>query len=305
MLLSHVLAVGCLCGAAARPKPYDLSCAASRIGSSGFVSHSRSPPASPICSPSKPIPQEPSPNSSRPRSWTYSAAYSDLWIGLISLLAAAIIAIVLLRRQTHRSCPPKIAARFHFAGNHSCPRSSAACRSSSSSSSCILTARIFSRYGIPSIFGVAILVPWFVARWTRNSSCRRAHLLHRLLSSASSPPHRLPVTCRTLSSRPAAGCKPYRKIRHPHQSGHPDLALRRRQRTYLPRDESAARTVPSFPASTTSTMPHAAVQYANATIFEGFPVLKGKFPIRGQHHAVSAIHSSALEVSCSGHLQLS
>ena len=28
-------------------------------------------------------------------------------------------------------------------------------------------------------------------------------------------------------------------------------------------------------------MPKAAVKYANATIFEGFPALKGKFPVRG------------------------
>ena len=97
------------------------------------------------------------------------AAYSDLWIGLISLLGVAIIAIVLLNgnripassNQSPRgfTWPEKILAlglccvplvvSLVFMHSHSA---------------------YFLRYGIPSIFGVAILTPWFVSRWTRNSS---------------------------------------------------------------------------------------------------------------------------------------
>ena len=98
------------------------------------------------------------------------ADYADLWVGLISLLGAAIIAIVLLdgdRKPAHLSdqsprgftWPEKILALDFL---HAALGRESRCMHSHSA--------YFLRYGIPSIFGVAILTPWFISRWTCNSS---------------------------------------------------------------------------------------------------------------------------------------
>ena len=208
------------------------------------------------------------------------AAYSDLWMGLISLLGAAIIAIVLLdgdrspSPQANRpprgfSWPEKILAlgfccvplvvSLVFMRSHSA---------------------YFLRYGIPSIFGVAILAPWFVSRWTRNSSLAAFICSIVFIFGVVTPSSITRHLQHVVQPIKPQGPNLTGKFDIPITQVHPDLPLvdasgltflemnRRENSTFLSRvyylnDEQAA------------------VKYANATIFEGFPALKGKFPIRG------------------------
>lgn len=207
------------------------------------------------------------------------AAYSDLWIGLISLLGLAIFAIVLLdgertpskanRQPRGFSWPEKILALgfccvplvviLVFMRSHSA---------------------YFLRYGIPSIFGVAVLTAWFVSRWTRNSSLAAficsAVFIFGVVTPSSIARHLQHVVQPINPQGPNLTGKfdiPISRI-HPNlpvvdASGLTFLEMNHREsstflsRVYYLNDAKAA------------------VKYANATIFEGFPALKGKFPVRG------------------------
>ena len=206
-------------------------------------------------------------------------AYSEIWIELASMLAAALIAIVLLgdraqystvqKNRDSFSWPEKILALGYccvplvvillFMHSHSA---------------------YFSRYGIPAIFGVAILVPWFVARWTMASG--RAALICSIVfifgvvtpSSIARhiqglmPP---PKTALALTGdSPVSVSQVMPELPFVDASGLTFLEMNSREngaflsRVYYLTDEQAA------------------IQYANATIFEGLPNLKGKFPIRAK-----------------------
>ena len=206
------------------------------------------------------------------------AAYSDIWAGLASLLAAAIIAIVLLRdkptdpvRETSPSgftlpeiilalgfCCVPLVVILVFMHSHSA---------------------YFPRYGIAAIFGVGILVSWFVARWTAASS--RAALIcsmffcfgvvtpasiARHLQNVAQPVQKQSADLTGESTTPITQVMP--NLPFVDASGLTFLEMNNREnsaflsRVYYLNDLDAA------------------VQYANATIFEGFPSLKGKFPIR-------------------------
>ncbi len=207
------------------------------------------------------------------------AAYADLWVGLISLLGVAIIAVVLLNadrnsfpaNQTPRgfSWPEKILAlgfccvplvvSLVFMHSHSA---------------------YFPRYGIPSIFGVAILTPWFVSRWTCNSSLAALICSIVFIFGVVTPSSIARHLQHVVQPIKPQGANLTGKFETPISQVQPDLPLvddsgltflemnRRENSTFLSRvyylnDAQAA------------------VKYANATIFEGFPGLKGKFPIRG------------------------
>jgi hypothetical protein len=207
------------------------------------------------------------------------AAYSDLWVGLISLLGAAIIAIVLLdgdRKSATSSQAPRgftgpekilavgfwcvpLVVSLVFMHSHSA---------------------YFLRYGIPAIFGVAILAPWFVSRWTRNSSlaalvCSIAFIFG--VVTPSSIARHLQNVVQTIKPQ---GSNLTGKFETPLSQVQPDLPLVDDSGlTFLEmnhRENSAFLSRVYYLNDA-----QAALKYANATIFEGFPGLKGKFPIRG------------------------
>lgn len=206
------------------------------------------------------------------------AAYSKIWKDVAIFLCAAFIAIVLLppnvneratgNTPTGLNWPEKIVAMgfccvplvviLLFMHSHSA---------------------YFQRYGMPAIFGVGILVPWFVARWTSTSS--RAALICSIVfffgivtpSSIARhlqgflPAEKTDANLTGESAIPLAQIMPGLPLVD--ASGLTFLEMNSREnasllsRVYYLNDE------------------HAAIQYANATIFEGFPYLKDKFPIRG------------------------
>ncbi len=205
-------------------------------------------------------------------------AYSDIWVGVASLLAAGVIAIVLLGDRSEKVTlqngrsgfsPPEIILALGFC--------------------CVPLVIIlvfmhshsayFPRYGMPAIFGVGILVPWFLARWTATSSraaltCSIAFLFG-VITPSTIVRHLqnlmpLPKTSSLVTGEspvPLADVMPNLPLVD--ASGLTFLEMNSREnrvflsRVYYLNDEQAA------------------IKYANATIFEGFPSLIGKFPIQG------------------------
>ncbi len=206
------------------------------------------------------------------------SAYSDIWVGLASLLAAAMVAIILLRDK------PTDPIREKSPGGFTLPEIILALGFCCVPLVIILVfmhshSAYFYRYGIASIFGVGILVPWFVARWTATSS--RAALIcsiffcfgivtpasiARHLQNVVQPVQPQGVDLTGDSTTPISQVMP--NLPFVDASGLTFLEMNSREnstflsRVYYLNDADAA------------------VQYANATIFEGFPMLKGKFPIR-------------------------
>ncbi len=207
------------------------------------------------------------------------AAYSDLWVGLISLLGVGIIAIVLLdadQSPSHAnqqprgfSWPEKILAlgfccvplvvSLVFMHSHSA---------------------YFPRYGIPSILGVAILAPWFISRWTRNSSLAAFVCSIVFVFGV--------VTPSSIARHVQSVVQPI-KPQGPNLTGKSDLPISQISPD-LPMVDASGLTFLEMNRRENSAFlsrvyylndMEAAVKYANATIFEGFPELKGKFPIRG------------------------
>lgn len=205
------------------------------------------------------------------------AAYSEIWIGVASLLAAAIIAIVLLTERSQTS--PARMRRCGFSWPEKILALGFCCiplvvilvfmRSHSA---------YFPRYGMPAILGVGILVPWFIARWTATSS--RAALISSIVFlfgvitpltfarhlQAFLPPPKTSPALTGVSPIPFEQVMPI--LPFVDASGLTFLEMNSREnnvflsRVYYLTDEKAA------------------IKYANATIFEGFPNLVGKFPIR-------------------------
>jgi hypothetical protein len=208
------------------------------------------------------------------------AAYSDLWVGLASLLCAAIIIIVLLggdRKAAPPNPPPRgftwpekilavgfccvpLVVGLLFMHSHSA---------------------FFPRYGIPSIFGVAILAPWFVSRWTGNSSL--AALVCSIVFIFGV------VTPLSIARHVQSVVQPI-KPQGPPLTGKSDLPLSQIS-PELPLVDASGLTFLEMNNREDTTFlsrvyylndAQSAVKYANATIFEGFPGLKDKFPIRGK-----------------------
>ena len=206
------------------------------------------------------------------------AAYSDLWIDVASLLGVAIIAIVLLTdrpeysisRNSPRgfSWPEKILALdfacvplvvvLVFMHSHSA---------------------FFTRYGIPAIFGVGVLVAWFVARWTAADN--RAALICSIafvfgVVAPSSIARHLQNFVQPNPGGPGLSGEPTA----PFASVMPDLPfVDASGLTFLEMNHRESSEFLSRVYYLTDAA--AAVKYAHATIFEGFPVLKHTFPIEG------------------------
>ncbi len=206
------------------------------------------------------------------------AAYSDIWVGLASLLGLALIAIVLLTERPEH--PPAFNRQDGFRWPEIILALGFCCvplvvilvfmRSHSA---------YFPRYGMPTIFGAGVLVSWFVARWTAASSraaliCSIVFLfgivtpssIARHLQQAVQPEQARNSNLTGKSTVPVREVMP--NLPFVDASGLTFLEMNSREngaflsRVYYLNDEQAA------------------IKYANATIFEGFPVLKGKFPIR-------------------------
>jgi hypothetical protein len=206
-------------------------------------------------------------------------AYADIWVGLASLLAIAVIAIVLLNGGRSPSqlddsppgftWPEKILALgfccvplvviLVFMRSHSA---------------------YFPRYGMPAIFGFAILTPWFISRWTRNSSL--AALICSVVFVFGV------VTPSSIARHVQHVVQPI-KPQGPNLTGSSDIPITQ-VHTELPMVAASGLTFLEMNHQENSKFlsrvyylndRQAAVKYANATIFEGFPALKGKFPIHG------------------------
>jgi len=205
-------------------------------------------------------------------------AYADIWVPVASLLGVAMIAIILLAPADGNgvvastkygfSWPEKILALgfclvplvviLVFMHSHSA---------------------FFPRYGMPAIFGVAILIAWFVARWTATSSkaaliCSIAFVfgivtpasIARHIQNVIQPQKMESSDLTGQSGVPVSQVLP--DLPFVDAGGLTFLEMNSREdvtflsRVYYLNDRQAA------------------IRYANATIFEGFPFLKGKFPIR-------------------------
>jgi hypothetical protein len=207
------------------------------------------------------------------------SAYSDLWMGLASLLCAAVVVIVLLNADRSPSKTEPSAQGFSWpekilALGFCCVPLVVSLVFMHSHSA------YFPRYGIPSIFGAAILTTWFVSRWTRNSSPAALVCSIIFVFGVVTPSSIARHVQDVVQPIKPQGASLTGKFDIPISPIAPDLPLvddsgltflemNRREnskflsRVYYLNDAQAA------------------VQYANATIFEGFPALVGKFPIRG------------------------
>ena len=206
------------------------------------------------------------------------AAYSDLWIGISSLIGVAIIVIVLLTEKQEPSnvktphhsfiwpeiilalglcCVPLVVIMV-FMHSHSA---------------------YFPRYGIPAIFGASILVPWFIARWTGTSS-RSALICCLVFIFGVVTPSSLARHLQNLVQR--------EKPKPASLTGESNVPLSKVMVDLPLVDASGLTFLEMNSRENTAFLSRvyylndmeAAIQYSNATIFEGFPYLKNKFPIR-------------------------
>lgn len=205
------------------------------------------------------------------------SAYSEIWTVIASFMAAALVLIVLLSRDSGKS-----SRRASYSG-FSWPEKILAFGFLCVPLVVILVfmrshSAYFSRYGMPAIFGTSILVPWFVARWTGASS--RAALIcaivftFGIVTPSSIARHlqnvvhkeNVPPTLSGKSSTPLAQVMP--DLPFVDASGLTFLEMNHREngnflaRVYYLTDAQAA------------------VKYSNATIFEGLTYLKTQFPIK-------------------------
>ena len=220
------------------------------------------------------------------------AAYSDLWLGIASLLALAIIVIVLLSQNV--ALPSRSTKQHSFIlyemilalGFCCVPFVVVAVFMHSRSA-------YFPRYGMPAIFGAGILVPWFIARWTETSS--RAALICCLFFVFGV------ITPSSLARHLQNFAQPT-ELTTTDLTGDSSVPLSKIMQN-LPLVDASGLTFLEMNSRESSTFLsrvyylndlQAAIHYSNATIFEGFPYLKDKFPIQGniepyqefiQHHS--------------------
>ncbi|MHB8303119.1 MAG: hypothetical protein ACYDC6_09845 [Acidobacteriaceae bacterium] len=206
------------------------------------------------------------------------AAYADLWVGIASLLGVAIIASALLAEPQRPSIPqtgqrsftwPEIILALGlccvpfvvimvFMHSHSA---------------------YFLRYGMPAIFGASVLVPGFISRWTGTSS--RAALVCCLVFVFGV------ITPGTIARHLQNLVQPVKPV-SADITGKSVVPLSHVMQN-LPLVDASGLTFLEMNSRENYTFlsrvyylndPHAAIQYSNATIFEGFPYLKDKFSIR-------------------------
>jgi hypothetical protein len=137
----------------------------------------------------------------------------------------------------------------------------------------------FPRYGMAALFGVAILVPYFVASWTKKSERVALMFVAVFLFGVISPNWFAVATEKyiypgkhRLQAATALTNESYRQVE-------PDLPFV--DASGLAFLEMNNRESPAFLSRVYYlTDAQAAIQYAHATIFEGLPNLKKQFPIR-------------------------
>ena len=137
----------------------------------------------------------------------------------------------------------------------------------------------FDRYGIPAIFGASILVPWFIASWTRTN--RVAGLLAAFVFAFGVVP---PVAFVTYGQRWLARPEPSNYA----LTGNSPIPFTQIEKD-LPFVDASGLTFLEMDSRENSaflsrvyylTDPQLALQYSHATIFDGFGYLKHVFPIR-------------------------
>lgn len=206
------------------------------------------------------------------------AAYSDLWVGLVSLLAVAIVAIVVLGDGVENSTPRP--SRYGFTWPEKIFACGLGCVPLVVSLVFMHThSAYFLRYGIPSIFGVAILAPWFIARWTSTSSFAALICSAVLVFGVVTPQSIARHLQNVVQPMKAQGANLTGVSNVPLSQIRPDLPLVDASGlTFLEMNHRENHAFLSRVYYLTDLQ--AAIKYANATIFEGFPRLKGKFPIQ-------------------------
>jgi len=206
-------------------------------------------------------------------------AYGEAWTDIAPLIAIAAIVIVFLgvqksemssdRKWSSLSFPEAVLAAYLvlvplfitlvFMRSHSA---------------------YFPRYGAVSIIGIAVFVPWFFAYWTKSNRLAGLACFLVFLLGLYSPAIFLRLFQR-FAGQPAAAADyaTTGESRTPLSQMHPELPLVDASGlTFLEMDhqvsDAAARRL-YYLTDTPS-----AVQYAHATIFEGFGELKDQFSIR-------------------------
>ena len=302
MLLSHVLA-SVAYAALLLQRPFASSCAASPIGFSGYVLYSRSRHASPICNPSRRILQGPSQNNSRLRSLIYSQPIPISGSDSYRCSAWPSSPSFYWHDKTDPASSDKSPRRFHLAGeilalglccvplvvNFVFMHSHSA---------------YFLRYGIPAIFGVAILTPWFISRWTCNSSLAALICSIFFIFGVVTPSSIARHLQHVVQPIKPQGSDLTGKFKIPLSQVQPDLPLvdnsgltflemnHRENSTFL-----SARLLPQRCAGCR--------QVCQCDHLRRLSYVERKIPDPRQHHAVSGFHPAASEVSCSGNLRLS
>jgi hypothetical protein len=207
--------------------------------------------------------------------------YSDVLLGIAPLFALAAIVVVFLHAQkpdlpsanskwSSLSLPEEVLAVYFslvplfitlvFMRSHS---------------------PYFSRYGIASIIGIAVLVPWFFAHWTKRNRVAGLICCFVFLFGLYSPAVFLRLARKltghssiAASSYATTGASPV-----PLPDMRPELPLVDASGlTFLEMDHQASNEFARRLYYLTDT--RSAVQYAHATIFESFGELKRQFPIR-------------------------
>jgi hypothetical protein len=207
-------------------------------------------------------------------------AYNEVWTDLAPLVAIAAIAIVLLgvqrsdprsadRKWSSFSLPEGVLAAYLvlvpvfitlvFTRSHSA---------------------YFPRYGAASIIGMAVLLSWFFAYWTKMNRLAGLTCFLVFLLGLYSPSVFLRLLSR-FTSQPGAAAGFALTGESPLQLSQvqPELPLvDAGGLTFLEMDHQANDTFVRRLYYLTDTP--SAIQYAHATIFEGFEELKHQFPIR-------------------------
>ena len=203
--------------------------------------------------------------------------YSSIWMDVAPLLALAMVLIVFFRAYAPEATPAHMSTleipEISFAIGLVCVPIEVGILFMRSHSA------YFPRYGMAALFGAAILVPHFMARWKHNSPRAALTCVIVFIFGVITPgwlvfdankylnpsgTHLLPATALTT---------PYRQV----EPGLPFVDAS--GLTFL---EMNDRETPAFLSRVYYlTDEQAAIQYAHATIFEGFTNLKHDFPIRG------------------------
>ncbi len=205
-------------------------------------------------------------------------SYGRLWISVGTLFASAVIVIVLFANQDVAPSARKGGSGFTIAEGAFAaylifvPTVIAVIFMASHSA-------YFDRYGIPAIFGASILVPWFIATWTRTNRLSGV-LAAFVFAFGVVPPVALVTYGKKLIHKPephsyaVTGDSPVHFTQVEQDLPFVDAS----GLTFLEMDSREDGAFLSRVYYLTD--PQLALKYSHATIFDGFGALKHIFPIR-------------------------